>query len=473
MAISYQQKIIDLEIKIRDYINFGWFFYKPLGYKKIRIRKYELKEEKQKVNLILETKEGENLFEVNFDQMDNFFNHLLTHEPRNLEIKIEKKTQSYLYENVKLGFTKDYLLFKYNKKNSNSKEDYFKYSINKYNNISPIIVFKRKDNFLQIIHGKKRFKYLMDNQKEIMYLDVTSLLNSEIELNEDFLIKTDILFNNKNLKESWDELARYYLPSYKMIDLFIKNNNIEQYINKFQFILILEPDIQKILRGEAIFDLNKIQRLWEEIKEYYNIKGSIQFKEEKFEGGIDINLRSQIFKYLKQNSKFYNKQIKKEEIKQQKQYWFNDKIVNFISNPNNFDLIEELELKGNYYNLIFKRNLENKIFFKEIYITEEKDFVKLNIGSNLIFNVDNILQFINENQILFEEILKSKISIDLTEILLEVLSERIELLNNDFNSPLFIIKNEKEKFIEEYKKLLFNYSNNQNIDPETLDNTLE
>lgn len=429
---SYQTQMNELEVKIRDYINFGYFAYKPLGYKEIRITSYKFDHQKQKVEFILETKyDGSSPFIINLSQIDNFFNQLISHKPREINLQIEAKSQSFIYEGVKLSFTKDYLKFKYSKKNSKVKQmEELNFSISKFGNIMPIIVFKREDNYYQIIDGKKRFIYCMKKQQDIFYIDITSLIKKENILNEEFVVNTDILLNKKTLKNSWDDLCKYYYPTYRNLEIFFKENECEKYINKFHFILILESNIKKILNGETNFTEERIKGLWDEIKNYYEKDGIID--------DIDIGfLKQNIFNWLKQNSKFYQIESSKEEVKKEN-YWFNKNIISIVKNPNNAELISELVLKGEYYNLIFQQN-SKKFFFKEKYIKEDI----YNIGSVITLNIDNVYAFINENNLLFEEILKSKIMINLDFILKEVLEEREELVGYDFHTSLNIENNEE------------------------------
>lgn len=449
---SYQNKLTDLELKIISYIKFGYFYYKPLGYKEVKINSYLLKESEAKIEFIIETKHGGSFpFEVNIKSIDGFFNNLITHKPREINISLEQKSQSEIFNKVKVGFTKDYLRFKFSKKNSQIKDiSYIKDTFNRFGNIIPVIVFKRVDGNYQILDGKKRFNYLMKEQEDIFYIDITSLINKNIILNEQFVINADIIINKKTLKESWDDLCRYYYPSYKMLDLFMKENSVEEKINKFHFITILEPNIEKILKGEAVFELNKIQGIWKEIVDYFN--------EDKNSNSTEFGLlefKKGIYSYLQMCSKYYIIELPKEEIKKSC-YWFTPNIISLIANPNNPEDISELKIVGNYYEINFIQN--NKLFFKEELIKEEGTFH--NIGGRLIINVDNIGSFLKENDILFKAILQSLISIDLDEILKDVLDERKEFIENDFNEVI-------EKSNKDY--MLAYILNQYNLNAEQMD----
>ena len=265
---SYKEKINKIEELLHKYIRFGYFCFKPLGGKEIKIKEFLISDKKQEITFVLETRFKEIYdFPIPISNLDKFLEKLQPCNNRQVVIKQEKKSISYNSEHMSFGFTKEYSKFRIMKKSiskiplSNISE-----SIEKFGNIMPIIVFSKQDKWV-ILEGKKRFNYLMETGQDIFYIDITPLI--KVEINERFVTDINIAVNNPKIYQIWDDLCKYYYPEYKKVDEFFKQNNIKRFISKWRFLHLLEPKWKIILDGEA--NLNDYEKLYELILEFCKI----------------------------------------------------------------------------------------------------------------------------------------------------------------------------------------------------------
>jgi hypothetical protein len=260
--LTYKALLNQIEEKIHKYMKLGYMNFKPFSYKEVKIIDFKFIGNITFFTLESKFKESYDL-EISINKIDEFLQNFITYSPKKISFK-KNLDFSLTLDNYQFGITTDYNLFKINKKiRDNYPIFHLKNSFRFLSNLLPIIVVKKQNQFI-IIDGKKRFKYLMDNNEPIKYLDITNLI--QLDLTDKGFTLLNIYLNKPNIKIIWEELAKYFYPKYKELDIFIKENKVETYINKYQFILLLEPSIKNIIEGNTGFLWKEM--LLEDIKNY-------------------------------------------------------------------------------------------------------------------------------------------------------------------------------------------------------------
>jgi hypothetical protein len=418
--LSYKERINQMEDMIYIYQKFGFFHFKILGGKEVIIKEFKLSDLKQKVYFLFESKFKERFeYDVSYNNLEKFLKeNFLTCKDKTINISKIETDLKYNFNQIQIGYTSDYNLFKCPKKSINNTPDsLIERSFQLFGNIEPILVYKKQDKFL-ILKGKKRFKILVNLEQPIFYLDITSLITQEI--NEKFVSDTNLYFNNAPLPKIWDDLCKYYYPKYRELNEFILKNKIEKYINKYHFIYLLEHNKYKLLYGEATFD--KKEELFKEILDIYkkiqnNEENNLLFKKDS---------KGRYILYPKLKAKYY----KYSEINpfHKKENWYDS----LLNEQNHISILDEiidlnLDLNNLYSFQFFKRNFKPFTYEKEI-IRDEKELYLIK-KIKIKINVDSINKFLEENGDLIQEILKTNLPIDLDYLMKELIKEREQLFS--------------------------------------------
>lgn len=281
VATSLEPTYIQIHSKLYEAQKLGFLSFAMLKYKPAKIKDFEVNRIRETVKIILETSYGE-LYPHNlaFSQVDIFLNQFSEISPRyKIVYELEKEIQ-HSFEGVEVGFSSDYdkfVIVKPLNVVSNTLWAHLRGSMSQYGNIVPVIVVKKNDKFY-ILDGRVRFKLCREEKKDIFYLNITPLLN---------VYKSDrVLFNLNNtlnlyhngikLKDIWSELCNQ-LQSYRELNVFIRKNKVQDYIDKIQFILLFDNSMLDLINGVGIF--NDKEEKFDLVKETYQIFNHLVEKE--------------------------------------------------------------------------------------------------------------------------------------------------------------------------------------------------
>jgi hypothetical protein len=415
--LSYRDRINELENLIYTYQKFGFFSFKLLGGKEIFIESFTLKDVEQKVYFLFQSRFKERYeYDISYEKLEGFLKrNFLPCKEKTINITKVVTDLHYNFDQVKIGYTKDYSLFKCPKKSISSTPDsIINKSFDLFGNIEPILCFKKQDRFL-ILNGKKRFRLLIEREQPIFYIDVTSLITQEI--NEKFVADTNLFFHNAPLSKIWEDLCKYYYPKYKELNEFMIKNKVEKYMNKFHFISLLEYNNNKLLYGEATFE--RKEELLAEILDIYE-KAKCYTETELFEK--DSKGRYKLFPKLK--AKYYK--YSETNPFRKKENWY----APLLNEGNHISILEEIiDIKLDFNNLysiqLFKSNLDTFVYEKDTERDKLEPYLIQKI--NIKIYVDNINLFLEENENLLQAILKTDLKIDLEYIMEELIKERENL----------------------------------------------
>lgn len=302
--LSDEEKVmLALTNKIDEVKALGFLSFSLLKGKALKIKDYKSNLIKQHFWFLLESKYGEEYEYIeafsNTEKFLSYFSPLPL--PYQIVCEVNKEITKE-FNGLILGVTSEYEKFvvvRPVKSTNLSTVKNFIYLLNFVGNVVPIIVIK-KDGLYYIIDGDVRFDILKKQNQDIFYLDITSLVNIYISSKLIFELKVKLNWKKKGVKlvNVWEELCKNYFD-YRQLNIFIRVNKVEDYINKTDFVLLFNNQWEDIIDGKAQF--LEVEEKFELIKNLYKLFSKSSTFLNKKGQLLKPHTLLKVYKFLKNN----------------------------------------------------------------------------------------------------------------------------------------------------------------------------
>ncbi len=380
---------------------------------------------------------------------------------KNNLIKLNLKKNFNLIENNKLLFSEKLIdqnlneIIKDIELNKNIlKNNYNNSSENLFNllNIPYLMIDSFINNYFDIYIEYYNFIKNFENNN---FNVIKNIKNSANKINDEIVNLLNNLFNINNNSLGIKNNEIFQILNLEFNKIFEENNNNENNSEESKInISVILYQIEKYM------NFNKNETNYEKILKYFEEKLIIIYKEK-----ISLNLKEKIyynlfkfyiFDVIKNYYNYYNEEIENnfisEFINNIKLFDVSKKLLNevdsiekfyFFKNIDKFLELNELKIK-NYFN--------NFSEIKKLFLNVIKDDNQINLKYEIIFIINNNLNYIN-NFIVNENFIKFKDKINCLIKLINHCDNLLNIIIHFFNNNLiiFYMNNELNKEFEEFK----------------------